>query len=256
MCVNGCIKEEKRQKELYSFDEGYKIKQETRKWDAGKGRTIPMRSKEDAHDYRYFPEPDLPLIFIEEELIEKIRKTLPELPKEKTRRFMDEYRLKEKDVEVLVSDRELADYFEEVVSFGCKPKDASNWITVEILRAVKYTEAIPIKAEYIAKLIKLVDKGVISRLIAKEVFEELIEKDNDPEEVVKERGLAQISGEDALKEVVGEVLSNNPKAVEDFNNGKKKALGFLVGQIMQKTGGKANPGLAKDILIEMLNELP
>lgn len=248
-------KEEKRQKELYGFEEGHKIKQETRKWDAGRGRTIPMRSKEDAHDYRYFPEPDLPPVFIKEELIEEIRSTLPELAKEKSKRFMDEYGLKEKEVEILVSNKELADYFEEIVALGCKPKDTSNWITVEVMRAIKETEIIPIKAEYLAKLIKLVNKGMISRLAAKEVFGELIKSQRSPEEIVKEKGLSQISGEDILGDVVKKVLLGNPKAVEDFKNGKDKAVGFLVGQIMKETKGKANPTLAKNILIKGLNEM-
>ncbi|WP_432404658.1 Asp-tRNA(Asn)/Glu-tRNA(Gln) amidotransferase subunit GatB [Wukongibacter sp. M2B1] len=248
-------KEERRQKELYSFGEGNKIKQETRKWDAGKGRTIPMRSKEDAHDYRYFPEPDLPPVFIKEELIKEIGNTLPELAKEKSRRFMKQYGLKEKEVEILVSHKELADYFEEVVKFNCKPKDASNWITVEVMRAIKETEIIPIKAEYLAKLINLVDKGTISRLAAKEVFREMMESKGDPENIVMKKGLLQINGEDVLEEIIKNVLSQNPKAVEDFTNGKDKAVGYLVGQIMKETKGKANPSIAKEMLIKKLKEI-
>lgn len=248
-------KEERRQKELYSFGEGHKVKQETRKWDAGKGRTIPMRSKEDAHDYRYFPEPDLPPVFIKEELIKEIGNTLPELAKEKSRRFMKQYGLKEKEVEILVSHKELADYFEEVVKFNCKPKDASNWITVEVMRAIKETEIIPIKAEYLAKLINLVDKGTISRLAAKEVFREMMESKGDPENIVMKKGLLQINGEDVLEEIIKNVLSQNPKAVEDFTNGKDKAVGYLVGQIMKETKGKANPSVAKEMLIKKLKEI-
>lgn len=248
-------REERRQKELYSLGEGHKIKQETRKWDAGKGKTIPMRSKEEAHDYRFFPEPDLPPIFIEEELIEEINKTLPELPREKTKRFIQEYGLKEKEVKVLVADKELADYYEEVVSFRCKPKDAANWVTVEVLRAIKLMDGIPIKAKHLAQIIKLVDKGTISRLAAKKVFREVIKSQKDPEDIIKEKGLAQISGEDALKEVVNKVLTMNPKAIEDFKKGKNKAIGFLVGQIMKETKGQANPAMAKEMLIKSLKEI-
>ena len=248
-------KEERRQKELYGFGEGHKVKQETRKWDAGKGRTIPMRSKEDAHDYRYFPEPDLPPVFIKEELIEEISSTLPELPRERSIRFIKEYGLREKEVGVLVADKALAEYYEEVVSFGCKPKEVANWVTVEVLRAMKQTEEIPVKAEYLANLIKLVDKGTISRSAAKEVFGEVIDSKKDPEEIVKEKGLSQISGEEVLKEVVDKVLSANPKAVEDFKNGKGKAVGFLVGQIMKETKGQANPAMAREILTKSLSEI-
>ncbi len=248
-------KEEKRQKELYGFGEGHKVKQETRKWDAGKGRTIPMRSKEDAHDYRYFPEPDLPPVFIEEELIKEISSTLSELPRERRLRFVAEYGLREKEVGVLVSDKGLSEYYEEVVSLGCKPREVANWITVEVLRVLKQTEEIPIKAQYLAKLMDLVDKGTISRSAAKEVFEEVIESQRNPEEIVKEKGLSQISTEDVLKKVVDKVLSMNPKAVEDFKKGKGKAVGFLVGQIMKETKGQANPAVAREILTRSLKEV-
>lgn len=245
-------KEERRQKELYNFGEGHKIKQETRKWDAGKGRTVSMRSKEDAHDYRYFPEPDLPPVTIKEELINKIKKTLPELALEKAKRFSQEYKLNEKDIDILISSKEIADYFETVVSLGSEPKEASNWITVELLRVMKQTEVIPVKAEQLAGLIKLVDKGTISRSAAKEVFDELVSSDKDPEEIVKKRGLSQISSSDQLEEIIDSVLNQNSQAVEDYKNGKGKAIGFLIGQIMKETKGKANPNIAREILLEKL----
>ncbi|MDK2919463.1 MAG: aspartyl-tRNA(Asn)/glutamyl-tRNA(Gln) amidotransferase subunit [Candidatus Petromonas sp.] len=245
-------KEERRQKELYNFGEGHKIKQETRKWDAGKGRTVSMRSKEDAHDYRYFPEPDLPPVTIKEELINKIKKTLPELASEKAKRFSQEYKLNEKDIDILISSKEIADYFETVVSLGSEPKEASNWITVELLRVMKQTEVIPVKAEQLAGLIKLVDKGTISRSAAKEVFDELVSSDKDPEEIVKKRGLSQISSSDQLEEIIDSVLNQNSQAVEDYKNGKGKAIGFLIGQIMKETKGKANPNIAREILLEKL----
>ncbi len=246
--------EERRQKELYNFGDGYRIKQETRKWDVVRGITLAMRSKEDAHDYRFFPEPDLPAIHIKKELIEEIRNTLPELPNKKARRFMDEYDLNEKEVEILVSDKGLADYFEKVVAMGCRPKDVSNWIVVEVLRSIKKAEVREIKAESLGKLIRLVDQGTISRLVGKAVLRDIIESGKDPEEIIIEKGLSQISGEDELKKIVDRVISKNPKAIEDLKNGKNKAIGFLVGQIMKETNGKANPAMAKDMLIKNLNE--
>ncbi|WP_432667388.1 Asp-tRNA(Asn)/Glu-tRNA(Gln) amidotransferase subunit GatB [Wukongibacter baidiensis] len=247
--------EERRQKELFRCGDGHKIKQETRKWNAGKGTTLVMRSKEDAHDYKFFPEPDLMPIHIEKELAEEMRNTLPEFPNEKARRFIKEYGLNKKEVEILVSDKGLADYFERVVSLGCKPKDVSNWIIVEVLRSIKKEEVGQIKAEYLGKLIKLVNQGIVSRLVAKVVLRDIIETGKEPEEIIKEKGLSQISGEDALNEVINLVLSKNPKAVEDLKNGKSKALGFLVGQIMKETKGKANPALTKNMLIEKLKEI-
>ncbi len=247
-------KEERRQKELYSYGEGYKIKQETRKWDAAKGRTITMRTKEDAHDYRYFPEPDLPPIIISDEQVRDINNTLPELPSEKFDRFMNEYKLTEKEVEILISSKQIAEYYEKVVSFDCDPKEVSNWIIVEMFRVMKENLSIPIKEENLAKLIKLVEKGTISRSAAKEVFDELVTEDKDPEEIVKEKGLKQISGTDKLSEIAKTVLDNNPQAVEDYKNGKTKVIGFLVGQIMKESKGKANPGLAKSIIEEQLRK--
>ncbi|SKC91757.1 Asp-tRNA(Asn)/Glu-tRNA(Gln) amidotransferase subunit GatB [Maledivibacter halophilus] len=250
-------KEEKRQIELYSYNEGYKIKQETRKWDSGKGRTVTMRSKEDAHDYRYFPEPDLVPVLIEDMVIEKITKGLPELPAQKKERFLKEYKLSPKEIDILIDKRALADYFEEVVSLGVSPKEVSNWITVEMLRILKENEGeeIPVKSQYLASLIKIIDEGKISRTAGKEVFKELAITDKSPDEIVKEKGLSQISTTDELENIVIDIIAKNPQAVDDFKNGKSKAIGFLMGQIMKATRGKANPKRTKEILSKKLNEL-
>lgn len=248
-------KEEKRQQELYTFGEGHKIVQETRKWDSAKGKTVSMRSKEDAHDYRYFPEPDLPPVFIKEEDVEKIQRDLPELPDEKRERFVREYGLNQTDTDILVGNKVLANYFEEVVGFDISPKEASNWIIVELLRVLKDKdeEEIPIKSEYLANLIKMIGDGKISRTAGKEVFEELITTDKTPKTIIKEKGLSQISDTGELEKIVVKIISDNPQAVEDYHQGKKKSLGFLMGQVMKASKGKANPQTAKEIIEKKLN---
>ncbi|RBP42768.1 Asp-tRNA(Asn)/Glu-tRNA(Gln) amidotransferase subunit GatB [Garciella nitratireducens] len=248
-------KEEKRQQELYQFGEEYKIRQETRKWDSAKGKTIPMRSKEDANDYRYFPEPDLPPVLIQKEELEKTKEQLPELPAQKRERFLKEYGLNKTDTEILIGNKALANYFEEVVALGISPKEASNWILVELLRVLKDQEEenIPIKSEYLASLIKIVKEGKISRTVGKEVFEELISTDKSPEEIIKEKGLTQISDSGELEKMVSEILTQNPQAIQDYKDGKKQAIGFLVGQVMKVSKGKANPQSTKDIIEKKLN---
>lgn len=250
-------KEQKRQVELYSYGEGHKIKQETRKWDSGKGRTVTMRSKEDAHDYRYFPEPDLTPVIVEDTVVEKIRKELPELPSQKRERFSKEYKLSSKEIDILVGKKMLANYFEKVVSLGVSPKEVSNWIIVEILRVLKEkgSEEIPVKSQYLADLIKLIDEGKISRTAGKEVFEQLVITAKAPDVIVKEKGLSQISTAHELEKVIIDIISENPQAVDDFKNGKTKAVGFLIGQLMKATKGKANPSLAKEIIISKLGNL-
>ncbi len=250
-------KEEKRQRELYTYGEGHKIIQETRKWDSSKGRTISMRSKEDAHDYRYFPEPDLTEVIINDASISKILEELPELPAEKKEKYLDKYGLGEKETEIIVGKKALAEYFEKVISYDVAPKDVSNWITGELLRILKEREndEIPVKAEYLADLIKLINKGDISYTAAKEVFEELVISDKNPNQIVEEKGLTQISKTDELERIIAEIILNNPQAVEDFKNGKKQAIGYLMGQTMKKTQGKANPKVAKNIIEEKLTKI-
>lgn len=250
-------KEEKRQRELYSFGEEHKIKQETRKWDSAKGKTVPMRSKEDAHDYRYFPEPDLTPVIIENKKIDEIKEKLPELPAEKKKRFLEKYKLSEKEINIVTENKGIANYLEEVIAFDIEPKKAANWIIGEIFRILKEkeTEEIPVEAKHLAGLIKIIDEGKISHTAGKEVFEELANTNKAPQEIIEEKGLTQISKEDELEEIAMEIISANPQAVEDFKNGKAQAIGFLMGQIMKATKGKANPKLAKDILQEKLNKM-
>ncbi len=247
-------KEEKRQKELYDFNEAYKIKQETRKWDSGKGRTIPMRSKEDAHDYRYFPEPDLPPVIIKNETLAAIQNTVPEMPEEKKARFKNQYGLNDNETEVLISKKVLAEYFEDVVSYKVSSKEASKWIKVEVMRMLKESENIEIPAKYLAKLIKLIENGRISRSAAKEVFDVLWLTEKTPEAVIKEKQLEQISGSDQLDQVISEAIEKNPDAVAAYLRGKEQSKIFLMGQVMKATKGQANPKLAMQILTEKLGK--
>lgn len=247
-------KEEKRQVELYSFGEGCKIRQETRKWDAGKGRTVSMRSKEDAHDYRYFPEPDILPIVISKKAIEEIAGNLPELPEDKRRRFISEYRLGEKETNILISRKMIADYFEETVSYGASPKEAANWIIVELLRVLKESESITVKSRYLAEMIGMIESGQIGRTAGKVIFEELLVSEKSPAEIADEKNLFQISETDMLEKIVSDVIRKNPDAVRDCKSGKSKAAGFLMGQIMKETHGKANPQTAKEILDKKLAE--
>lgn len=252
-------KEQKRQSELYTYGEGHKIKQETRRWDSAKGRTIPMRSKEDADDYRYFPDPDLVPIVISDSQIENIEATIPELPPEKKIRFTEQFKLTEKEVEILVSDKALSHFYEDVVGLGADPKTAANWILGDVLRVLKEKEIeasdMSLKAEILCKLIKLIGEGKISTTAGKEVFNEMFETGKDPEEIVKEKGLSQISSSDVLEKIVDEVLAANPKSIEDYKSGKLQAAGFLMGQVMKMSKGQANPKVAKELVDAKLKEL-
>lgn len=252
-------KEEKRQKELYQYKEEYKIQQETRKWDAAKGKTIPMRSKEESHDYRYFPEPDLKPVLIEEDFLKRAIENIPELPEERKRRIIQQHGVKEMQVDILIGQKELADYFEEVLSCGANPIEAANWITVDLLRVLKdidiSEEGVPIKANYLAKLIELVQTGKISRTAGKEIFDEMVLTDKSPEALVEEKGLSQISNTSELEKIAAEVLSQNPQAIEDYKNGKPQAIGYIMGQTMKATKGKANPQIVKEIIEEKLKKL-
>lgn len=251
-------KEEKRQRELYTYGEQHKIKQETRRWDSAKGRTIPMRSKEDADDYRYFPDPDLVPIIVKDEQIKAIENTIPELPKAKKQRFIEEYKLGEKEVEILVGDKALGKFYEGVVKEGADPKLASNWILGDLLRILKEKEIecgdMTLQPELLYKLIKLISEGKISGTAAKEVFDEMFVSGKNPEDIVAEKGMSQISSSDVLEKVIGEVLSANPKSVEDYKNGKLQAVGFLMGQVMKATKGQANPAVAKELIEAKLKE--
>jgi len=236
--------------------EGGQIVQETRLWDPDKNQTISMRGKEEAHDYRYFPDPDLLPLVIEDEWIRGIRSSLPELPDQKRNRFIDQYGLPAYDAGLLTSDRELADYFEECVHKFDQPKTVSNWIMgalLGILNAEGKTIAeSPVSAENLAALLALIDADVISGKIAKSVFDEMAQTGKAPAQIVKEKGLVQISDTDAIEAVILKVIAGNPKEVESYRNGKTKLMGFFVGQVMRETKGQANPKLVNEILKEKL----
>jgi len=238
------------------LEEGGRIVQETRTWDEGKGVTLSMRSKEQAQDYRYLPDPDLVPLVIEREWVEDIHRSLPELPDARKERYVKEYGLPRYDAGVLTNTKELADYFEACVTDYPNPKAVSNWVMGDLSRLLNANNRditdCPIKPKQLASMLQLMDKGTISGKIAKTVFEEMFATGKDAETIVKEKGLVQISDEGAIASVVDEILANNPKSVEDYRDGKEKALGFLVGQVMKATRGKANPELVNKLLKEKL----
>jgi aspartyl-tRNA(Asn)/glutamyl-tRNA(Gln) amidotransferase subunit B len=239
-----------RQKE--TLLDGGQIVQETRLWDPAKNKTISMRGKEEAHDYRYFPDPDLLPLGIDDDWIQRIKNSLPELPDQKKKRFMDQHGLPAYDAELLTSDRELADYFEDCVRLFPQPKTVSNWVMGSLLGLLnargKGIEVSPVTAENLAQLLALVEEGVISGKIAKAVFDEMAQTGKPAKKIVEEKGLVQITDTDAIDEVISQVIANNPKEVEAYKNGKTKLMGFFVGQVMKATRGKANPKLVNEIL--------
>jgi len=243
-----------RQREI--LVENGRVVQETRLWDPDKNRTTSMRSKEEAHDYRYFPDPDLLPIVIDDTWINDVRKSLPELPDAKTKRFIKEFSLSSNDAEALTSGRELAEYFEECVKESPNPKHVCNWVMVELLGFLnakgKTISESPVSAGDLAGLLKLIDEGVISGKIAKTIFKEMAQTGKAPEQIVKEKRLVQVTDVSAIEEVVSKVLTACPKEVESYKNGKTKLLGFFVGQVMKETKGKANPKIVNEILKEKL----
>ena len=249
--------EYEKDRQIEVLEEGGKIEQETLRWDDINGRTYPMRDKEDAQDYRYFPDPDLVAIRLSDEYVESIRKSLPELPESRRDRYIKEYNLSEKDAKLLTSSKYLSNLFEGALDICGNAKAVANWILSDISRILNEKELepenIPFTAEQLAKMIELIDQGTISSAIAKKVLTELFENPKDPEEIIKEKGWIQISDEGAIKEVVMKVLENNPQSVADFKGGKDKALGFLVGQAMKETKGKANPQMLNKMFLEELN---
>jgi aspartyl-tRNA(Asn)/glutamyl-tRNA(Gln) amidotransferase subunit B len=238
--------------------DGREILQETRLWDAAKGQTFSMRGKEEAHDYRYFPDPDLVPLKVSDVWLEEIRRSLPELPAARARRFMEEYELPEYDAGVLTADKALADYFEAVLATFPRPKQVSNWIMAEVLRELKKEEAgvasLKVAPRDLGRLLALVEEGTISGKIAKMVFEDMVTSGRDPETVIRERGLTQISDAGALEAQAREILAAHPKEVADYRAGKTKVLGFFVGQLMKRTKGQANPQLANEIFRKLLAE--
>lgn len=240
------------------IENGGKIDQETLRWDDVSGKTFPMRDKEDAQDYRYFPDPDLVAIKLSEEYIENIKNSLPELPESRKERYLQEYKLSEKDAKLITASKYLSDLFEEAVKVCNNPKAVNNWIISDISRILNETEMepiqIPFDAKQLGKLVVLIDKGTISSSIGKKVLVELFENPRDPEDIIKEKGWIQISDEGAIKEVVLKILKNNPQSIADYKGGKDKALGFLVGQAMKETKGKANPQMLNKMFLEELNK--
>ncbi|MCL6582747.1 MAG: Asp-tRNA(Asn)/Glu-tRNA(Gln) amidotransferase subunit GatB [bacterium] len=248
------------QRQIRLLESGERIVQETRLWDAEQNRTISMRSKEEAHDYRYFPEPDLVPLHITPEWVEKLRASLPELPDAKVERFIRDYQLPRYDAELLSASRSLADYYEQCVALFPHPKVVSNWVMGELLRELNNrnidASASPLSPKALADLLKMVEQGIISNKIAKSLFDEMFDSGKPAELIVRERGLVQISDETELEKIVDSVLAENPLVVEDLKRGKKQALGFLVGQVMKATSGKANPAMVNGILRRKLGVDP
>ena len=238
------------------IENGGKIEQETLRWDEVSGKTFSMRDKEDAQDYRYFPDPDLVAIKLSEEYIEKIRNELPELPESRKKRYLEEYGLSEKDANIITSSKYLSDLFEQASTKCGNSKAVNNWIISDISRILNETETepsdIPFDSNQLAKLVTLIDQGTISSSIGKKVLEELFESPRDPEEIIKEKGWIQISDEGAIKEIVQKILEANPQSIADYKAGKDRALGFLVGQAMKETKGKANPKMLNQMFLEAL----
>ncbi|MBI5092007.1 MAG: Asp-tRNA(Asn)/Glu-tRNA(Gln) amidotransferase subunit GatB [Candidatus Hydrogenedentes bacterium] len=241
------------------LEEGGTVVQETRGWDAAKGVTFSQRSKESAHDYRYFPEPDLVPVIVDEAWEKRIRESLPELPRARKQRFQDSYSLKPYDAGVLTASKAMADYFEAVVTAGAQPKPAANWIMVELQALLtehkQELEDCKVTSASLAAMIGLIDDGTISGKIAKDVLIEMFDSGRDPKAIVTEKGLVQISDTAELEQIARDVLAANAGPVADFKAGKEKAFGFLVGQMMKATKGKGNPKIVNDILRNALSRV-
>ena len=248
--------ENEQERQIDLLEEGKSVTQETRRWDDTKGYSYAMRSKEDAQDYRYFPDPDLVPIIISDEWLEEIQARQPELRAEKQQRYKQEYDIPEYDIDIITASKKMADLFEETIALGAAPKKVSNWLMVETMRLLKEHEKeadeLSCSAENLAKLIQMVEAKEINGTVAKEVFEQIFEQDVNPEEYVEAHGLKTVNDEGALRSVVEEVIAANPQSVSDYKNGKEKAIGFLVGQTMKAMKGKADPGAVNKMLKELL----
>ncbi len=245
----------KRQTKVLS--EGGKVRQETRLWNLDRGETAVMRSKEDAHDYRYFPDPDLVPLKLEEEWIESFRASVPELPAARMTRFVGEFGLSEYDAGLLTASKAVADYFEACVKLFNQPKIVSNWVMGELTRELNASatgvSASPVSPERLVSVLQLVEQGTISLKVAREIFPELYRSGKTPEQIVQEKGLTQVSDEGALEKIIDDVLAKSPAQVAQFKEGKQQVVGFLVGQVMKASGGKANPGKVNDLLKKRLS---
>ena len=243
-------------RQIAIIEDGGKVPQETRRWDDDREESFSMRSKEDAKDYRYFPDPDLPGLFISQEWVESVKAREPEFKSAKMERYVSDYGIPKDDADIITDSVHMADIFEETARLCNNPKKAANWLMGDTLRLLKEhdmdAEEISFSSENLAKLIKLCDEGSINSSVATEVFEKIFENNIDPEGYVKEKGLAQVNDEGALRDTVQKVIDENPQSVEDYRNGKEKAIGFLVGQTMKAMQGKANPGMVSKILKELL----
>ena len=245
------------ERQIDLIEDGKKVVQETRRWDDDKEYSYPMRSKEDAQDYRYFPEPDLAPIVISDEWLDEIRSRQPEFRDEKQARYKEQFGLPEYDINIITEDKTLTDLFESCIELGAAAKEVSNWIMGDIMRLLKEKEMeasdIHFSPENLVKMIQMIESGAINRKVAKKVFEAIFDEDVDPEVYVEENGLKTVNDEGALRKVIEEIIANNPKSVEDYKAGKKKAMGFFVGQTMRAMKGKADPAMVNQILKEILD---
>jgi len=246
-------------RQIEVIESGGRVVQETRLWNSVEERTVSMRSKEEAHDYRYFPDPDLPLLVVDRQWIKQIEQSMPELPESRRRRFIAEYALSEYDAGVLTATRALADFFEETAKLSRQPKAAANWIMGDLLRFYKDSSTdtkslsnSPVKPNMIAEMISLVEQGTISGKIAKTVMEEMYATGKAPKTIIEEKGLVQISNVDEIEKIVSKVIDENPKTVDQYRQGKTGNFGFFVGQVMKATGGRANPQAVNEILKKRL----
>ena len=245
------------ERQIDLIEDGKKVVQETRRWDDDKEYSYPMRSKEDAQDYRYFPEPDLAPIVISDEWLDEIRSRQPEFRDEKQARYKEQFGLPEYDINIITENKTLTDLFESCIELGAAAKEVSNWIMGDIMRLLKEKEMeasdIHFSPENLVKMIQMIESGAINRKVAKKVFEAIFDEDVDPEVYVEENGLKTVNDEGALRKVIEEIVANNPKSVEDYKAGKKKAMGFFVGQTMRAMKGKADPAMVNQILKEILD---
>lgn len=250
--------EHESQRQMQALEKGEEIIQETRKWDDEKGVSYSLRSKEEAQDYRYFPDPDLVPILLEDSYIERLREELPELPHSRKKRYVKELGLPEYDADILTTSRALSDYFEETLKSYSDAKAASNWMMGDVLRLLRAEEIeiedIPFTSENFAKLLHLIEKKTISGSIGKKVLEEMFKTGKSPEDIIQEKGLVQINDEKALEDMIRGILQDNPQSVADYKAGKEKAFGFMVGQTMRISRGKANPQVVNQVLKRLLEE--
>lgn len=246
-------------RQIEEIEDGNKIIQETRRWDDDKGKSYPMRSKENAHDYRYFPEPDLVPIVIDDAWLSSIKSSIPELPKNRIEKYINSYQISEADALILVSNKKISDFFELASKNSNNPKSICNFITGDMLRYLKEKDSediiIPFEPTYLTTLVSLIDEGKISSTIGKKVFEKMFREGREPQEIIEKEGLFVVSDEGFIVKIVKEVLENNPQSVADFKNGKEKAIAFLVGQVMRQSKGKADPQIVNKLIKDELSIL-